>query len=66
MGPNVQSDYAIPALIFGALTIVTMIGERIALRRRVPGRPGLIPWSLLTILLLIGTAFLVAAWLRGG
>ncbi|RVT93665.1 hypothetical protein [Sphingomonas crocodyli] len=62
-----QSDYAIPTLILAALTIFTMIGERVAMRRRVPGgRPGLIPWSLLTILLLIVTAFLVATWVREG
>jgi hypothetical protein len=62
----VQSDYAVPTLIFVALTLLSILGDWLRHRRMGRGRPGWIPWPLLTIVGLIGAIFLAAFWLRDG
>jgi hypothetical protein len=64
----VQSDYAWPTLAFVALALLSVAADwRRHHRRdanRQAGRPGWVPWPLVTILALILAAMCTAAWIH--
>lgn len=65
-----QSDYAWPTLIFGALAALSIAVDWLRHKRKgEPGEPlpvwALLPWPLVAMLALIVTAVSGALWMRG-
>jgi Na+/proline symporter len=67
----VQSDYAWPTMLFGALTALSIVVDWLRHRSRDERRGkadifGYIPWPLIALLALLLTAYFGALWLKEG
>ena len=60
-----QSDYAWPALAFGALAALSIAIDWWRHWRKTRGT-AIVPWSLIAVLSLIVAAYCLAGWLREG